>query len=178
MPLLNVAVPLLNVAVHLLNLAVPLLDVAVPILNVAVPLLNVAVALLNVAVPLLNVAAATGDSRQLSAKPAPNRRQTGARPAPMSIFGAKPVADRRQTGLEDSELRPIMSYSDFCNRWSCTHEDVSQRDYTMLRWAIKEYMRSSSNTVDSHDVDKSRRQPTLQIINFIATQVITRCPKM
>ena len=40
-----------------------------------------------------------------------------------------------------------MSYSEFCNRWSCTHEDVSQRDYTMIRWAIKEYMRSSSNTI-------------------------------
>ena len=40
-----------------------------------------------------------------------------------------------------------MSYREFCNRWSSTHEDVSQRDYTMIRWAIKEYMRSSSNTI-------------------------------
>ena len=41
----------------------------------------------------------------------------------------------------------IMSYSAFCNRWSCTYEDVSQMDYTMIRWAIKDYKRSYSNTI-------------------------------
>ena len=58
----------------------------------------------------------------------------------------------------------FMSYSEFCKRWSCTQEDVLQRDYTNIRWAIKDYMRSSINNIT--DICPVYRDPFIFHYNY------------
>ena len=88
--------------------------------------------------------------------------------------------------LNLNSLYTSMFYSEFCNRWSFTQEDVSQRDYTIIRWAIKEYiiyMRSSSNYItdictETHLSYITTRQNNGPVKGHIITELMTgfACP--
>ena len=42
----------------------------------------------------------------------------------------------------------LLSFDEFLNKWNLAHHEISEREYTMIRWAIKEYVLPLGNPVD------------------------------
>ena len=55
--------------------------------------------------------------------------------------------------LNDQNPKVLLSFDEFRERWGLSRDNIAQSEYTMIRWAIREYMKASNNNVEEINTD-------------------------